>query len=88
MIEVTIRATNKEDAKVLDLFKQVLCYGITDEQDIKLVGTNWDGHSGGDDAYFGLMDKKVSVYVEPYMSPEDQRSADRQAADVIRTGRA
>ena len=40
-----------------------LCYGLTDESGIKLRTKNfkWNGHSGGDDAYFGLMDKTVKV---------------------------
>lgn len=88
MIRVTIEATNREDAELLDMFKNVLCYGITDEQGIELVGTEWDGRSGGDDAYFGLMDKQVQVVTTPYMSSGDRRVAEQMAADVIRTGRA
>ena len=63
MIKVTIEAT-EDDKELLDLFRDHLCYGITDDSGIILKCPEWDGHSGGDDAYFGLMEKMVRVEIK------------------------
>lgn len=62
MIKITIEGD--EDLETLELMFNHLCYAITDESGIELKAEGWDGHSGGDDAYFGLMDKKVEVEVK------------------------
>ena len=64
MIKITIEATTQKDKELLPLMLDHLCYSITDESAIKLDCKRWKGHSGGDDAYFGLMDKKVKVVVK------------------------
>lgn len=63
MFRIIVEATTKKDQDDLDLLLSYLCYGLTDESAIKLrtPGWKWDGRSGGDDAYFGLMDKVVQV---------------------------
>jgi len=63
MFKITVEATTKKDQKYMDELLMHLCYGLTDESGIKLRTKNfkWNGHSGGDDAYFGLMDKTVKV---------------------------
>jgi hypothetical protein len=64
MIKITIEATGRDnDPELLNLMRDHLCYALTDEMDIKLRCKDWDGHSGGDDAYFGLQDKIVKVEV-------------------------
>ena len=64
MFKVTIEATTDKDKELLPELISVLCYGLTDEQDLKLRCKEWNGHSGGDDAYFGLSGKTVSVKVK------------------------
>jgi hypothetical protein len=57
MIKVTIEATTEKEKELLELFRDHLCYSITEESQIKLDCKDWDGHSGGDDAYFRLKGK-------------------------------
>ena len=64
MIVVNIIATTNKDKKLLELFRDHLCYSIKDDSAIKLRCKDWNGHSGGDDAYFGLMNKVVKVIVD------------------------
>ena len=63
MFKITVEATTEKDKELLDELLCVLCYGLTEEQDIKLrtKGFELDGYSGGDDAYFGLSGKSVRV---------------------------
>ena len=63
MFKITVEATTDEDRELMTEILCHLCYGLTDEMDINLKtkGFEWDGHSGGDDAYFGLQDKDVCV---------------------------
>ena len=65
MIEISIKIIDEKDecGDLEDLILSHVCYSITDESGIKLICPQWDGHSGGDDAYFGLMDRKVKVKV-------------------------
>jgi len=64
MIKIEIRGTRGEKKHLLEEMLRVVCYGITDEQELKLKNTQWDGHSGGDDAYFGLSGKNVQVVIK------------------------
>lgn len=57
-IKVTIEC---KDETVKKLFLRHLCYCITDEALFELDCPDWDGYSGGDDAYFELEDKVVKV---------------------------
>lgn len=63
MFKITVEATTEKDREYMNEMLMHLCYGLTDEMSIKLrtKGFKWNGHSGGDDAYFGLMDKIVRV---------------------------
>lgn len=63
MFKITVEATCKKSQAKIDELLMHMCYGLTDEVDIKLRTKNfeWNGHSGGDDAYFGLMDQIVEV---------------------------
>jgi hypothetical protein len=63
MYRIIVEATTKKDEEMLPDLLRHLCFGLTDESAIKLrtPGWKWDGHSGGDDAYFGLIDKVVQV---------------------------
>lgn len=63
MFKITVEATTERDKKYMDELLMHLCYGLTDDMDIKLrtKGFEWNGHSGGDDAYFGLSNKIVKV---------------------------
>jgi len=63
MINVIIESLS-EDKDTLELFRDHLCYAISDESGLILECKGWSGHSGGDDAYFGLMDKKVKVIIK------------------------
>ena len=60
MIKITIEAS-PEDEELIPLMLDHLCYSITNEMSIKLICDKWKGHSGGDDAYFGLQGKQVCV---------------------------
>ena len=64
MFKITIEATTDKDRENIDLLRDRLCYGITDDMDIKLRAKGWTGHSGGDDAYFLLSGKTVKVEVK------------------------
>lgn len=72
MFKVIVEATTDADKELLDDFLRHLSYGLTDESGLKLrtIGWKWDGHSGGDDAYFGLYDKVVQVRTD---DPEKRR---------------
>ncbi len=63
MFKITVEATCKKSKEQIDNLLMHLCYGLTDENALTLEtkGLEWNGHSGGDDAYFGLMDKRVCV---------------------------
>jgi len=63
MLKITIEATTEKDQELLPLLHAHVCYHLTDEMGIRLRSEGWDGHSGGDDAYFGLLDKVVKVEV-------------------------
>lgn len=63
---IAIEGTTKKDRKLVPLFLQHLCYGITDESGIKLDCKYWNGHSGGDGAYFGLHGTKVKVLAKNF----------------------
>lgn len=63
MIVITIKATTDSDRALLGLLRDHLCYAITDEFGIKMKAKGWTGHSGGDDAYFGLHGKTVKVEI-------------------------
>lgn len=58
MIKVEISGDNEEE---LELFLQHLCYSITEESLIQLECPQWNGYSGGDDAYFGLEGRIVQI---------------------------
>ena len=64
MFKITIEATDKEDKELIPLLLDHLCYSITDDSLLDLDCKEWSGHSGGDDAYFCLEDKKVMVLVK------------------------
>jgi hypothetical protein len=64
MFKVTIEATTEKDKELLNLLRDHLCYGLEEESGLKIRAKGWDGGSGGDDAYFGLMDKIVKVEVK------------------------
>lgn len=65
MFKITIEATTKKERELLPEMFSTVCYGITDDMDIQLTkSTKWNGHSGGDDAYFGLSGSKVEVKVK------------------------
>jgi hypothetical protein len=61
MLKITVEGTTEKDKELIPLLRDHLCYAITDESDINLTCKGWDGGSGGDDAYFGLSNKKVKV---------------------------
>lgn len=61
MIKITIEATTKKDKEKLEYMRDTLCYHLNDEFSLKLRCKSWEGYSGGDDAYFGLMDTVVKV---------------------------
>ena len=65
MFKITIEATTEKDKELLPELFSTVCYGITDDMGIKLSKkTKWDGHSGGDDAFFGLLNKTVEVMIK------------------------
>ncbi len=64
MFIITIQATTEEDKELLPLFRNNLCYSIADESGLKVQAKGWNGYSGGDDAYFGLMNKFVKVEID------------------------
>ena len=63
MFKITVEATTDSDREKIDLLLQHLCYGLTEDSAIKLStqGWKWNGSSGGDDAYFELVDRPVKV---------------------------
>jgi hypothetical protein len=64
MFKITIEATTKKDKELIPLLLDHLCYSITGESGINLDCPEWSGHSGGDDAYFELIDREVRVLVK------------------------
>ena len=60
MLKVVISATSKKDAENLKLFHDHLCY-LLDESGLQVKSKDWDGRSGGDNAYFALMDTVTRV---------------------------
>lgn len=64
MIQIEISGTRGEKRELLELMFSTLCYAITQDQSLNLKDTKWNGHSGGDDAYFGLSDKNVKVVIK------------------------
>ena len=76
MIKITIEGTHRntatadlngdmdDDEVILDLLRDHLCYGLTDESDLRVKSKGWSGHSGGDDAYFMLSNRKVVVEIK------------------------
>lgn len=77
MIKVTIEGTHRntategyeiddfdDDRVILELLRDRLCYGLTDEMSLRVKSKGWTGHSGGEDAYFMLSDRKVEVIVK------------------------
>lgn len=66
MFKVTIEATTKQDKALLPYLRDHLCYGLEDDSALEVNCKEWKekgSHSGGDDAYFGLQNKKVKVII-------------------------
>ena len=63
MFKITVEATTDKDSECMDEMLMHLCYCLTDDMciNLKTKGFKWNGNSGGDDAYFGLMDKIVKI---------------------------
>ncbi len=63
MLKVTIEATSMDGLEQAEMLRDHICYHIDNELMCELEGSEWSGHSGGDDAYFGLEDSIIQVRV-------------------------
>lgn len=52
------------DRVILELMRDHICYGLTDDMSLRVKSEGWTGHSGGDDAYFMLSNRKVKVVIK------------------------
>jgi hypothetical protein len=65
MFKITIEATTEKHKELLQLFRDHVCYSINQDSQLKVESKGWDGHSGGDDAYYGLTGKVKVIINEP-----------------------
>ena len=65
MFKITIEATDKKSKEDLDLLFREVCYALDTDVGMDIIQCkNWNGYSGGDDAYCALSNKKVEVIVK------------------------